>query len=149
MKKIAAAAVAATMTVSLAAAPAADAASNTMSGSGRNETCTLYLEGVGRVTTTPNKVDDNRDIRKAFADENIGLVRTSADLGQAFGSSDPELIALANNIDAVQACKASKDYKSKEMTTWEQAGIIIGVILAVIGAIAPIVAPMIQQHLPF
>lgn len=147
MKKIAVAALAATMTVSLAAAPAADAASNTIKGGGMQQTCTIKLDGQAPVTVYRNKVKNGNQFSE-FTDENVGLLRTSSDLGEAFGSSDPDTIAAANNAEAIQACKDGKNYQSEEMTPLKQAGIIIGVIVAVGSFLAPVVMPAIQQFLP-
>lgn len=142
MKKIAAAAVAATMTVSLAAAPAADAASNTMLKDGR---CYLQLEA------GPSGKISKKDAEKALKEYESAaeLLVASSELSQAFGSSSPEGVKEVNDLQAIQACAKGVNFQSTPMTKLKQAGIIIGVILAVIGAIAPIVAPMIQQHLPF
>lgn len=79
----------------------------------------------------------------------MGLVRTSSDLGEAFGSSDPETIAAANNAEAVQACINGQNYQSQEMTTLKQVGIILGVVLPLLAAIGSAAAPAIQQFLPF
>lgn len=141
MKKIAAAAVAATMTVSLAAAPAADAASNKMVGN----SCQIRLDNGNRGTISRQEAEK----KLKDAEQAAELVVASSQLSQAFGSSSPEGIKEVNDLQAIQACAKGQNFESAPMTKLEQAGIIIGVILAVIGAIAPIVAPMIQQHLPF
>lgn len=79
-------------------------------------------------------------------------MRTSADLGQAFGSSDQELINGANNLEAIDACKKGVDYKTADMTAGKKAAIIgstvLAVILAIAGLASPFVDPMIQQFLP-
>ncbi|WP_448250338.1 hypothetical protein [Corynebacterium hadale] len=77
----------------------------------------------------------------------MGAVRASADLGQALGSSDADVIAAANNAEAIEACKDGKDYKSEPMDEWKQAGIIIGVIVAVLSVVASAAGPALQQFL--
>ena len=59
-----------------------------------------------------SKVNRVKDF-EILTEENVGVARASADLGQAFGSSDAEIIAGANNAEAIQDCKDSKDYKSQ------------------------------------
>lgn len=146
MKKFAAAALAATMTLSLGAAPA-EAASNTMSQ--YNTVCTLRLDG-GQGSGTVQRAKIQNETRfTEFTAENVGLVRTSSDVGEAFGSSDAETMAAANNAEAVQACIEGKNYQSQPMTTGKKVGIILGVVITALGLIAPAAAPFIQPFLPF
>ena len=146
MKKFAAAALAATMSLSVLSAPAADAASNTMERYGT--VCRISLDGdlkgkSGRWDRS--KLNQVKDLEK-LTEENVGAVR-AADLGQAFGSSDADVIAAANNAEAIEACKDGKDYKSEPMDEWKQAGIIIGVIVAVLSVVASAAGPALQQFL--
>lgn len=143
MKKIAAAALAATMTLSVAAVPA-EAASNKM----RGNYCVIQLDG-DRVREVPRSVIRNDKDFAQFNSENVSMLRTSSDLGEAFGSSDPETMAAANNAEAVQACINGQNYQSQEMTTLKQVGIILGVVLPLLAAIGSVAAPAIQQFLPF
>ena len=147
MKKFAAAALAATMSLSVLSAPAADAASNTMERYGT--VCRISLDGdlkgkSGRWDRS--KLNQVKDLEN-LTEENVGAVRASADLGQAFGSSDADVIAAANNAEAIEACKDGKDYKSEPMDEWKQAGIIIGVIVAVLSVVASAAGPALQQFL--
>ena len=145
MKKFAAAALAATMTLSLAAVPA-QAASNTMSNG--SLTCNLRLDGGQGSGSVPRlKIKNDQRFAK-FTAENVGLVRTSSDVGEAFGSSDAETMAAANNAEAVQACIEGKNYQSQPMTTGKKVGIILGVVITARGLIAPAAAPFIQPFLP-
>lgn len=146
MKKFAAAALAAAMSLSVVA-PAADAASNKMENYGA--VCRISLDGdlkgkSGRWDRS--KVNRSQELGK-LTEDNVGAVRASADLGQAFGSSDADAIAAANNAEAVQACKEGKDYVSGEMDGWKQAGIIIGVILVALSGLASVAGPALQQFL--
>lgn len=149
MKKFAAAALAATMTLSVATVPA-EAASNTMSNG--SLTCNLRLDGGQGNGSVPRlKIKNDQRFAK-FTAENVGLVRTSSDVGEAFGSSDAETMAAANNAEAAQACIEGKNYQSQPMSDSEKAGIIIGTIavalVAIGSAAAPFVQPMIQQFMP-
>ena len=146
MKKFAAAALAATMALSLGAAPA-QAASNTMSNGGL--TCNLRLDG-GQGSGSVGRLKIKNDQRFAkFTEENVGLIRTSSDMGEAFGSSDADTIAAANNAEAVQACINNQNYQSQPMTEGKKIGIILGVVLTALGMIASAAAPFIQQFLTF
>ncbi|MDK8664514.1 MULTISPECIES: hypothetical protein [Corynebacterium] len=150
MKKIAAATLAATMTLSLGAVQA-NAATNEMRGTGDDRVCVLTLDGQkNKIEVAPAKVDEK--VKDILPDNTNGLVRTSADLGQAFGSSDQELINGANNLEAIDACKKGVDYKTADMTAGKKAAIIgstvLAVILAIAGLASPFVGPMIQQFLP-
>ena len=146
MKKFAAAALAATMTLSLGAVPA-QAASNTMSNGGL--TCNLRLDGgQGSGSVARLKIKNDQRFAK-FTAENVGLVRTSSDMGEAFGSSDADTIAAANNAEAVQACINNQNYQSQPMTEGKKIGIILGLVLTALGMIASAAAPFIQQFLPF
>lgn len=148
MKKMTAAALAATMTLSLGMAPAADAASTTVKGGGTMATCTIKLDGQAQaVTVYRNKIKNDKRFEQ-FTAENVATVRASSDLGEAFGSSDAESIAIANNAEAVQACIEGKDYQSQPMTDTKKAGIIIGVVIAILGAVATAAAPFLQQMMP-
>mgnify|MGYP001758743142 FL=1 len=149
MKKIAAATLAATMALSLGAVDA-NAASNTMSNG--SLTCNLRLDGGQGSGSVPRlKIKNDQRFAK-FTAENVGLVRTSSDVGEAFGSSDTETMAAANNAEAVQACIEGKNYQSQPMTTSKKVGIIAGTVISALvllgGVLAPIVQPMIQQFLP-
>lgn len=90
-------------------APAADASSNTIERSGT--VCPISLDGDvrgksgRRDRSEVNRVKDFEILTEA----NVGVVRASADLGQAFGSSEAEIIAGANNAEAIQACKDGKE----------------------------------------
>ena len=145
MKKIAAAALAATMTLSVAAVPA-EAASNKMSE--YNTKCTLRLDGQRGGTVARNQVRNNKDFA-SFTEENVGLVRTSSDLGEAFSSSDAEVTAAANHAEAVQACIDGKNYQSQPMTEGKRIGIILGVVFTALSLAASAAAPFVQQFLPF
>lgn len=146
MKKFAAAALAVTMSLSVLSAPAAGAASNTMKREYTVNYCQLSFDNGKSVVVRQNEVDDAEDL-KLFTEENVGAVRASADLGQAFGSSNEADVAFANNVEAIQACKDGKDYKSEPMDEWKQAGIIIGVIVAVLSVAASAAGPVLQQFL--
>ena len=149
MKKFAAAALAATMTLSLGAAPA-EAASNRMSDYGM--VCNLHLDGQGSGSVYKNEIKKDKRYADLLTAENVGLVRTSSDVGEAFGSSDADTIAAANNAEAVQACMNGENYQSQPMSDSKKAGIIIGVVLAVLAAIGsaagPFIQPMLQQFMP-
>lgn len=148
MKKIAAATLAATMTLSLGVAPAADAASNKISRSNYITYCTLSLDGVGTRTVAQHLVKNDKDYQRLLTQDNVSTLRTSSDLGEAFGSSDAETVANVNNIEALQACMAGNDYQSQPMTDGKKAGIIIGVIALALSAIATLAAPFLQQFMP-
>lgn len=87
----------------------ADAASNTMERSG--SVCRIPLSGDVKVKSgrwDRSNVKWVKDF-EILPEENVGVVRASADLGQAFGSSEAEIIAGANNAEAIQACKDGKE----------------------------------------
>lgn len=148
MKKITATTLAATMTLSLGMAPAADAASNKISRSNYVTYCTLSLDGVGTQTVPQRQVKNDKEFQRLLTQENISALRTSSDLGEAFGSSDAETVANVNNVEALQACLAGKDYQSQPMTDTKKAGIIIGVVIAILSAVATAAAPFLQQFMP-
>lgn len=146
VKKFAAAALAAAMSLSVVA-PAADAASNTMERNGT--VCRISLDGDLKGKSglwDRSKVIRSQELGK-LTEDNVGAVRASADLGQAFGSSDADAIAAANNAEAIQACKEGENYVSEEMDGWKQAGIIIGVILIALSGLASVAGPALQQFL--
>lgn len=128
-------------------APAADAASNTMERNGT--VCRISLDGDLKGKSglwDRSKVIRSQELGK-LTEDNVGAVRASADLGQAFGSSDADAIAAANNAEAIQACKEGENYVSEEMDGWKQAGIIIGVILIALSGLASVAGPALQQFL--
>lgn len=148
MKKFAAAATAAALSLTLATAPTADAASNTYPWLGANE-CRIffYQDSIPRfIYMTPEQAQ-----AKVKDDQPAVFAQTSSRLDQAFSSNDPndELEAVI----AVQACAEKKNYQTKPMTTGERAGIIISVIVAVLAAVAPAILaalpPHIRQMIPF
>ena len=145
MKKFAAAALAAAMSLSVVA-PAADAASNKMERHNYQNYCRIVLDN-GKGGLYPQKDVEKAKDFKVLTDDNVGALRASADLGQAFGSSDADAIAAANNAEAIQACKEGKNYVSEEMDGWKQAGIIIGVILVALSGLASVAGPALQQFL--
>lgn len=149
MKKFAAAALAATVSLSLAAAPAI-AASNKMSGLAINPQCEIRLDSPTNITLKSG-THAQKDIAKKLNNPEFskitGGMETSSKLGQAFGSSNQTDINDANNAAAIQACVNSQNYQSQPMSEGEKTGIIIAVVLGVIGAIVsaawPVVAPML------
>ena len=134
MKKFTAAAVAATMAVSLAAGPA-DAASNTMAGSKNTPVCKLELDGIGSKSVT-QEIVAVKGIEGVELNKLTGIQRTAAAVGEAFGSTDTAAQQKANNAQAVQACLDGEDYKSEPLEAGIKGGIIATVVLAVLGLIA-------------
>lgn len=147
MKKIATAALAATMTLSIGAVEA-KAASNTMNGN----SCLIQLDGERAKPVQRAYVRNHPDFKK-FTEENVEFLRTSSNLGEALGSSDADITKGANNAEAVKACIDGVNYQSKALTDGEKAGIIAGTVIAgliALGSVAwPFIQPMVQQYLPF
>lgn len=159
MKKIAAAAVAATTTLSLVA-PMAGAASNTMTADG-------YCQIVRDDATDLGFLSDEDPISKNFTPQeahwqyyaepgNPDAFVASSRWGEALGSSDGTYaydIRYANNLRAVRACAEGKDFQSAPVAGAEKAGIIIGTVLLAIAGVAaaasPLLLPYIQKYLPF
>lgn len=154
MKKIASAALAATMTVSLAAAPTAGAASNTMTPEGnciveRDDAVDLgYIDYLGQDFNPQMAAWQN--YAEPFP---AGSAIASSRWGEALGSSDEYQIRYADNLQAVQACANSENFESKRVEGAEKAGIIIGTVLLAIAGVAavaaPFMLPQIQKYLPF
>lgn len=160
MKKIAAAAVAATTTLSLVA-PMAGAASNTMTADG-------YCQIVRDDATDLGFLSDEDPISKNFTPQeahwqylnDLGgradSFVASSRWGEALGSSDGTYaydIRYANNLRAVRACAEGKDFQSAPVAGAEKAGIIIGTVLLALAGVAaaasPLLLPYIQKYLPF
>lgn len=156
MKKMTAAALAATMTLSLGMAPAADAASNTMTKVQGRTACNMTFDRPSDISLTNGLKDPKKVKDQLFnSEENFKVAEfteASSVLGQAFGSSDAETVNDANNLAALRACAAGENYKSQPLSESDKAGIIAGTVilalLAIGGAVAPFVGPMIQQFLP-
>lgn len=150
MKKIAAAALAATMTLSVGAVEA-QAASNTISGTYFNQTCNLYFDGIGARVVDQDKAES--EFSKVIKSDGVAALRLSADMGESFGSSNSERVAQANNAEALDACIRGENYRSQPLTESAKAGYIAGTVivalLAIGGAAAPFVQPLIQKYLPF
>lgn len=134
MKKFTAAALAASMAATLAAAPA-NAASNTMTGNTNLPVCTLELDGIG-TKSVAQEIVAKQGVEGVELNRLTGIQRTSAAVGESFGSSDSAAQQKANNAQAVQACLDGEDYKSEPLEKGVKAGIIATVVLAVIGLIA-------------
>lgn len=150
MKKIAAAALAATMTLSLTAVDAS-AATNEMRGNDGYRLCVLTLDGQkDSIQVSPKQVDER--VKDIVPNDDNALLRTAADLGLAFGSSNTERINDANNVEAVKACKKGEDYKTADMTPGKKAVIIgstvLAAILAIAGLASPFVGPLMKQFMP-
>ena len=141
MKKFAAAAVAAAMTLSTFA-PAADAASNKISQKSHVSYCTLELET--RASGTSKQTEIKKQLDKF--DKETELLAGSSKLGEAFGSSkSPEV----EDFLALKACADGKDYQTTTMTKTEQVSIIMAVVIGIIATIAPMIMPHIKKLLPF
>ena len=134
MKKFTAAALAATMAVSLAAGPA-DAASNTMAGSKNLPVCKLDLDGIG-AKSVAQEIVAKQGVEGVELNRLTGVQRTSAAVGEAFGSSENAAQQKANNAQAVQACLDGENYDSEPLEAGIKGGIIATVVLAVLGLIA-------------
>ncbi|MGX0630701.1 hypothetical protein CAFEA_10890 [Corynebacterium afermentans subsp. afermentans] len=146
MKKFAAAALAATMTLPLGAVEA-QAASNTMTN--YNFGCRVVTP-LGTDNTTP---DEAEQFLANDPEKLANAVMTSSYLAEAFGSSDSAAIEGRETVNAYQACVDRKNYKTTPMTDGTKAGIIAGTVilglLALGGAAWPFIQPMVQQYLPF
>ena len=134
MKKFTAAALAASMAVTLATGPA-DAASNTMAGNKNLPVCKLELDGIGSKNVA-QEIVAKQGVEGVELNRLTGVQRTSAAVGEAFGSSDTSAQQKANNAQAVQACLDGEDYKSEPLEAGIKGGIIATVVLAVLGLIA-------------
>ena len=142
MKKFAAAALAATMTLSLGAVPA-QAASNTMSN--YNTQCRV-VSALGTDNTNPLEAEqflanDPEKFSKA--------VLTSSYFAEAFGSSDSATIDGREAVNAYQACVDRKNYKTTPMTDGTKGGIIAGTVIIGLLALGGAAWPFIQPFLPF
>jgi len=146
VKKIAAAALAATMTLSVGAVEA-QAASNTMTN--YNFGCRVVTP-LGSDNTTP---DEAEQFLANDPEQLVNATMTSSYLAEAFGSSDSATIEARETVNAYKACVNRQNYKSEPMTDGTKAGIIAGTVIvgliALGGAAWPFIQPMIQQYLPF
>jgi len=141
MKKFAAAAVAAAMTLSTLA-PTADAASNKISHRNYVTYCTLNLET--QDSGTAKQVDVRRQLQGK--EDQSELLAGSSKIGEAFGSSkSPEV----EDFLALKACVDGKDYQTTPLNQAEKVGIIMGIVLGVLATLAPMVAPYVKKYLPF
>lgn len=139
MKKISATIVAAAMAASLLA-PAADAASNTMSTKNYQNHCTLKFDSAEM--TQNNGTHPQNDVKVwvaqqdglgKLADTDISNVQQSSQISEAFGSSDAAETAAINDGMALQACLQGKDFKADPLDDGTKAGIIIGFVLGILG----------------
>lgn len=152
MKKIASAVLAATMTVSLAAAPTAGAASNTMDGENcfveRDDAVDLgYIDYLGRNYNPQMAAWD------LYAEPYpAGSAIASSRWGEALGSSDTYQMRYTDNLQAVRACSKGENFESKRVEGGEKAGIIIGTVLLALAGVAavaaPFLLPQLQKYLP-
>lgn len=145
MKKITATAVATAMTMSLAVAPTANAASNTMKG----DVCSLKLDEREDAELTPAEAWWELYATSSSYDAEI----TSSRWNDALGSSDTWEMAASNNLEALKACKESRDFNSAPVLGGEKAGFIIGTVLLALAAVGllslPFLAPQLKRYLPF
>lgn len=152
MKKIAAAALAATMTLSVAAVPA-EAASNKMTKVQGRNACQMTFDKPSDLQNLTNGLKDPVKVQKLLNGDNVDSALdfndTSSKVGEAFGSSDQTSINDANNIAALRACADLKNYQSQPMTEGKRIGIILGVVFTALGLAASAAAPFVQQFLPF
>lgn len=142
MKKFAAAALAATMTLSLGAVPA-QAASNTMTN--YNFGCRVVTP-LGTDNTTP---DEAEQFLANDPEKLANAVMTSSYLAEAFGSSDSATIQGRETVNAYQACVDRKNYKTTPMTDGTKAGIIAGTVIIGLLALGGAAWPFVQPYLPF
>ena len=147
MKKITAAAVATAMTMSLAVAPAADAATNRMQSDG---TCNLTMDDANDIEGfTPELAAWQLYAEPGSYEGTIASSRW----GEATGSSQEYDVRYSNNLQAMEACAQKKDFDSSPVAGAEKAGIIIGTVLlalASVGLLAlPFLAPQLKRYLPF
>ena len=142
MKKITATVVATAMAASILA-PAADAASNTMSTKNYQKHCTLKFDspdmtqnnGTYKQESIKRWVATKQDLKK-LADADLTNLQQSSQLSEAFGSSNAADTAAINDGMALQACLQGKDFKAEPMDDGTKAGIIIGVVFTVLAGIA-------------
>ncbi len=144
MKKITATIVAATLGAAMLA-PAADAASNTMSTKNYQKYCTLKFDSADMTQNNGTYTQDaikkwvsKQDGLKKLADTDISNVQQSSQLSEAFGSSTAEETAAINDGMALQACLQGKDFKAEPMDDGTKAGIIIGFVLGILGLLGGI-----------
>lgn len=142
MKKFAAAALAATMTLSVGAVPA-QAASNTMTN--YNFGCRVVTP-LGTDNTTP---DEAEQFLANDPEKLANAVMTSSYLAEAFGSSDSATIEGRETVNAYQACVDRKNYKTTPMTDGTKAGIIAGTVIIDLLALGGAAWPFVQPYLPF
>lgn len=142
MKKITTTVLATAMAASMLA-PAADAASNTMSHKNYQPHCTLKFDSANMTknngTHTQNEVKiwvaQQADAKK-LAEADLTKLQQSSQVSEAFGSSTVEETAAINDGMALQACLQGKDFKAEPMDDGTKAGIIIGVVFTVLAGIA-------------
>lgn len=151
MKKLTVAALASAMTVSLAAAPMADAASNFMVGGKCDMSLNDKTNEANFQLLDPDVIALTQDFVGGSA---LGSSETSFKVSQAFGSSDRTQERAIDDLRAFQACAEKRNYYNpsaslEPITPGEQAGIIIGVVLSALAVIVPLAWPMIQPYLPF
>ena len=142
-----AAALAVTMTLSLGMAPAADAASTRISNYGQK--CTI--SGTGSLTDGTYTRAEARDLLNANP-ELDGKVVSSANLAEAYGSSDSVTIPGRETYKAFEACANGKAYQTQPMDDTTKgliiAGSVIGGLVVILAAAAPFIEPVLKQFLP-
>lgn len=149
MKKTAAVSLSLAICLGSAGAVTADAASNEMNSA--DQLCTLNLDGEGGPIVLSQSAAAE-ELKDTVPSDKLALRRFGADLGEAFGSSNPERINDANNAEALQACLKGEDYKTAEMTSGKRAAIIITTVLSILIGIAGLASPFISTlnlDLPF
>lgn len=142
MKKFAAAAVAAAMTLSTLA-PAADAASNKISYANGGTWCTVKLDGEKSFPTSPTQA---QTLLRNIDDKSGEFYAGSSKIGEAFGGEPRPAV---ENYKALKACVDGKDYQTTPLNQAEKVGIIMGIVLGVLATLAPMVAPYVKKYLPF
>lgn len=151
MKKSATVSLSLALCLAGAGAVGADAATNEMNAPGAHRLCTLHLDGEDDPVTLSQSAAAEA-LKDTVPTDNPALRRFGVDLGEAFGSSNPQRINDANNAEALQACLKGQDYKTAEMTTGKRAAIITSTVLAVLlgvaGLASPFIAPALQNLLP-